>query len=162
MTDSEPAAEQPSGDDTALLTAALDHSWTWYDEHMKRVFQLVNFFIVATALLATAYANSINKKQYGFAVALAVVGLVLLAVASASAWNQAKVAGQADKPLREMQDEIASRLEARRLEAGRPKPSEFRMVDHQDGIQNTAQNAALMVGLAALLFIVALIYAATR
>ena len=35
-------------------------SGTWYDEHMKRVFQLVNFYLVATALLVTAYANSIN------------------------------------------------------------------------------------------------------
>lgn len=108
----QPGVEQPTGDDTALLTAALDHAWTWYDEHMKRVFQLVNFFIVATALLATAYANSINKKQYGFAVALAIVGLAITAVASASAWNQAKAGGKADKPLREMQDEIARILEA--------------------------------------------------
>ena len=69
MTVSEPAAEQPSGDDTALLTTALNHAWTWYDEHMKRVFQLINFFIVATALLVTACANSINGKHYGFAIA---------------------------------------------------------------------------------------------
>jgi hypothetical protein len=28
---------------------------------MKRVFQLVNFYLVATALLVTAYTNAIGK-----------------------------------------------------------------------------------------------------
>jgi hypothetical protein len=149
--------ERKQEDDTALLVAALDHSWTWYDEHMKRVFQLINFFIVATALLATAYANSINKKQYGFAVALAVVGLVLLAVASVSALNQAEAAARADEPLCEMQDRIALRLEV-----GRPKADSFRMVQYQKGLRYTAPAAAIIIVLAALLFIAALTYAATR
>jgi hypothetical protein len=99
MTISEPPGEHPPGGDTALLTAALNHAWAWYDEHMKRVFQLVNFYIVATALLVTAYANSINKKQYGFAIALAIVGLALTAIASASALNQATAGGKAQDAL---------------------------------------------------------------
>lgn len=162
MTTSEPAGEQRPEDDTALLTAALNHSWTWYDEHMKRVFQLINFYIVATALLVTAYANSINKKQYGFAVALAVAGLAITAIASASALNQARAGGKADKPLREMQDEIARRLKAGRPEASRLEASSFRMVERQRGIEHTAPAAGIMVGLAALLFVVALIYAALQ
>ena len=150
-----PPAEQSPKDDTALLTAALNHSWTWYDEHMKRVFQLVNFYIVATALLVTAYANSINKKQYGFAVALAIAGLVITAIASASALNQANAASKADKPLREMQDRIAGKLEA-----GTPETSSFRIVDRQRGIRYNPVVASIMVVLAAGLSVAALIYAA--
>ena len=46
MTGSKP----PREDDTTLLTAALNHSWTWYDEHMKRVLQLVNFYILEAVI----------------------------------------------------------------------------------------------------------------
>jgi hypothetical protein len=152
MTDREPPGEQPPGDDTALLIAALDHSWTWYDEHMKRVFQLVNFYIVATALLVTAYANSINKKQYGFAVALAVAGLVITAIASASALNQATAGGKAELPLDQMQDRIADRL----------RVGSFRMVERQGGIRYKPAVAGILVVLAAGLSIAAPIYAATR
>jgi hypothetical protein len=153
MTPSESASEQrPWEDDTALLTAALNHSWTWYDEHMKRVFQLVNFYIVATALLVTAYANSINKKQYGFAVALAVVGLAITAIASASALNQATAGGKAQDALRDMEDRIAGRLGADSL----------RIVKHQGGIRYTPAAAGITVVLAALLFAAALIYAALQ
>jgi len=157
MTPSESAGEQRPEDDTALLTAALDHCWTWYDEHMKRVFQLINFFIVATALLATAYANSINKKQYGFAVALAVVGLAITAVASASAWNQARAGGKANDALRETQDRIA-----RKLDPGSPDTSSFRIVHRQGGIRYNPVVASIMVVLAAGLFVAALIYAARK
>ena len=77
MTTNESAGEQSPKDDTALLTAALNHSWTWYDGHMQRVLQLVNFYIVATAIVVTAYASAINGKHYGYAVALAIAGLAL-------------------------------------------------------------------------------------
>jgi hypothetical protein len=152
MTVSEQAGEHPPGDDTALLTAALNHSWTWYDEHMKRVFQLINFFIVATALLVTAYANSINGKHYGFAIALAVVGLVLTAIASASALNQATAGGKAQDALRDMEGRIADRLDA----------DSIRIVKHQGGIRHTPVTAGITVGLAAALFVSALIYAAIQ
>lgn len=152
MTPSESHGKQYPVDDIALLTAALNHSWTWYDEHIKRVFQLINFYIVATALLVTAYANSINGKHYGFAIALAVVGLALTAIASASALNQATAGGKAEDALREMEDRVAGRLEA----------DSIRIVKHQDGIRHTTRAAGITVGLAAGLFVAALIYAAIQ
>ena len=136
-----------SKDDTAVLTTALNHSWAWYDEHMKRVLQVINFYIVATALLVTAYASAINGKHYGYAVALAIVGLVLTAIASASGLSQMIAAGKADKPLRDMQGRIAGRLDA----------DSIRMVERQDGIKQTRRAAILTVVLPTALFVIALI-----
>ena len=118
-----------SKDDTASSSSPpSDHSWTWYDEHMKRVFQLINFYIVATALLVTAYASAINGEHYGYAVALAIAGLVITAIASASGINQATAGGKA-----------AASRSARCKTRSPPdlKADSIRIVEHQGGIQQT-------------------------
>ena len=110
MTASEPPGEQPHGDHTALLIAALDHCWTWYDERSKRVLQVINFYIVATAILITAYASAIHDKQYGLAVVITAGGLVLTAIASVSSLSAVNTGGLAEPGLAEMQERVGDRL----------------------------------------------------
>lgn len=151
MTDSEPPGEQPHGDDTALLIAALDHCWTWYDERSKRVLQVINFYIVATAILITAYASAIHDKQYGFAAVIAAAGLGLTVIASGAALFEVGAAGLAEPGLAEMQERVGGRL----------RTDSMRIARLQAGLRLRIAAVIVMFGLATLLIISALVYALT-
>ena len=152
MTASEPHGEQPPQDDTALLTAALNHAWAWYEEQTGRAFQVINYYIVATAIVVTAYTSAINGKHYGFAAALAISGLGLTAVLAATGWYQMNTAHLAEPALAEMQERIGGRLST----------DSMRIAGRQRGIRQKRAGAIIVFGVAAAFEISALIYAATH
>ena len=53
MTGSKPPHEQSPEDDTALLIAAFNSVMTSYNANIDRGLQIVNYFLVVTAILAT-------------------------------------------------------------------------------------------------------------
>jgi hypothetical protein len=111
MTPSEPAGHQPHQSDTALLIAALNHTWTMYDTRTSRAYQLLNYYLVASAIVATAYASAINGKHYGLAAVFSVAGIGLSALAFAAGIWEVRTADEAEPALITLQDQIASKLD---------------------------------------------------
>lgn len=105
------AGEHPSGDDTALLIAALNHAWSWHDARINRGLQVVNFFLLALAVLIATYVSAINAKNYALAVVIGFSGTALTGATFAIGSHQRHRAGDGTRALAELQDRIADRLE---------------------------------------------------
>ena len=143
------ASEPPPEDDTALLTAALNHSWTWYDAFSNRAFQATNYYIVATAVWITAYTSAINGKDYTLAAALAIAGLGLTAIGCAAELYLLNGAAMAEPALTEMQDRLGRKLTT----------DSMHMARLQRGIRQRLAGAITIFGLAAGFDVGALLYA---
>ena len=151
MTATDSPGEPPSGDDTSLLTAALDHAWAWYDARTKRFIQVINYYILAVAVLFNAYTSAINGKHYSVATALAIAGLGLTAVAGAAGWHEVDAAGRAEAPLAELQTRVGDRLDV----------GMFRMTPAETRIWVRRSFIIVLFGLATALNVSALVYAAS-
>jgi hypothetical protein len=149
MTTSDPPGAQPSEHDTALLTAALDHAWAWYDGRFSRSFLVVNYYLVASAILGAAYTSAINTKNYGLAAAIAVGETGLTALASIVWFREVNAAAAAEPALIELQERMAGRLRINSMRIARSQP----------GILRWRTIATIGFGLAALLNVGGLVYA---
>jgi hypothetical protein len=110
---------------------------------------VVNYYLVANAILWTAYIGAINGKHYGIAVAVTLAGLGLTALSAAIALVMVDVAEVAQPALDKLQDRIADKLDV----------NEIRMARFQ---RTKTQRSAIIIitfGGATLVNISALVYA---
>ena len=152
MTASEPPSEQPPGDDTALLTAALNHTWAWYDAQVSRSIQVINYSLVASAVLATAYVGATNGKHYPLAAVVAVAGIGVTMVASLFTVRQVLEVDSAEPVLAKLQARVVG------ISLARPARTEPRIVR----VARSAVPGIIALGAALLVDIGALLYAVTR
>jgi hypothetical protein len=152
MAVSEPPDEHLPGDDTTLLIAALNHAWAFYDARINRGLQVINYFLVASAVLATAYVSAINGKHYPIAAIIALSETALAAVTYTIGSRERRMATAAQRPLAELQARIADRLVITTLRiVGSPGTAGYRF--------SVRLYVRTMFGLAVLLSVGAALYA---
>jgi DAD family len=122
MTISKPPGEQSPEDDTALLIAALNSVMTEYDAEVNRGLQVVNYFLVATALLATAYVSAINGKHYPIAAVLALTGIALTMVTFVIGMRQREMARPASREIAELHGRVVQKLKIESAHEARAEP----------------------------------------
>jgi hypothetical protein len=142
------ADEHPSWDDTALLIAALNHCTGWFEARVDRGLQVINYFVVAGAVLATAYVSAISGKHYAIAVVVSLAGTALAALAFTIGLRERRYAAEVQPALAELQGRIADRLNIGSLRIIPPRP----------GTRGTPQ-VRIAFGLAIVLSLGAALYA---
>jgi hypothetical protein len=117
------SADKPQPeDDTALLIAALNHSTGWYEARIDRGLQVMNYFVVAGAVLATAYVSAIGGKHYAIAAVVSLSGTALGALAFLIGRSQRHRAAEAEPALAELQSRVAQRLDIGSFKVIQPRP----------------------------------------
>ena len=144
-----PDEHQPE-EDTALLIAALNHAWAWYDAQMNRGLQVVNYFFVAGAVLATAYVSAINGKHYAIAAVLALAGIALTTMTFFIGLLVRQSSYPAGPVLEELRQRVVDRLKIESIREIRVPPA-IRLARLATPV---AVVLALLINVAALLYAV--------
>jgi len=95
---------------TALLETALDHAWRWHELRINNGLQVLNFYLLAIAVLATAYVSALNARNHVVAVAVALAGVAVTTSAYVVGARQDHVARIALAPTQEIENRLADAL----------------------------------------------------
>jgi hypothetical protein len=140
------SADKPqSGDDTALLIAALTHSTGWYEARIDRGLQVMNYFVVAAAVLATAYVSAISGRHYYIALVVSLSATALAALAFLIGRSQRARAAEAEAALAELQRRVAERLDIESFRVIQPTP-------HRDSGVRIAFGMAILLSLGSAIY----------
>ena len=96
--------------DVQLLSIALDHVSHWHEFRISNGLQVLNYFLVASAILATAYVSAINDKLNAIAGIISLLGVAVSAASYFAGKQQRDIALLAITPYRIIQDRLADAL----------------------------------------------------
>jgi steroid 5-alpha reductase family enzyme len=84
--------------DVALLTIALDHAMRWLEFRITNGLQVLNFFLLAAAVMSAAYVSAINGRLHAVAGVIALLGVAAAGAAYFVGKRQREVAQLAHAP----------------------------------------------------------------
>jgi hypothetical protein len=113
---------------------------------------MLNYYLVSTAVLLTAYTSAIDGKHYAAAAVLTLARLGLTVLTAASEFYEVGAATRAGPALAELQNRIADRLDT----------DSIRLIISQARIRQRRTGLIITFGFATLVNISALVYALTR
>jgi hypothetical protein len=93
-----------------LLTTALDHAWRWYDIRISSGLQILNFYLLAMAVLTTAYVSGLNARNHVVSVAVALAAAAVTVSTYTVGARQDHVARLALVPIQEVENRLADEL----------------------------------------------------
>ncbi len=88
---------------SAELETALDHAWRWFELRVSHGLQMLNFAVLAFALLSAAYVSALSDKLYGVAGAVALLAAAVAVATNLVARRQRQIGWIAAEPIREIQ-----------------------------------------------------------
>jgi len=91
------------------LGVALEHAWAWFSLHAAQRMQLVNFLLISAAFIVAGYATALRNGTEVAAGAIAVAGVVVALGFWRLDVRTRELVRAAEAPLRELQDELATR-----------------------------------------------------
>ena len=102
-------SEQPP-DDVQLLIAAIDHAWQWWEFRIGNGLQVLNFFLLASAIMVAAYVSALGSHLYIVASAIGLIGAIVSSATFLVGKRQSDVANLGAAPMTELQSRLASAL----------------------------------------------------
>ncbi len=140
--------------DLDSLAMALEHVTKWREFYTTSGLQVLYFFLVAAALLSTAYVSALNGRLHFIAGVIALGGVALSATAYLVGRRQRDVARLADPPMAELESRLASIVRVDSLRMSQPAEESRRQ-----WWRNATVMASVMFPMAAAVSVAAALYA---
>jgi hypothetical protein len=80
--------EEKSDREITLLTATLDHSWSRFSFRISSAVQILNFYLVAVAILSGAYVAALTQSLQFVASIIGIIGSIVSFVALFGGYGQ--------------------------------------------------------------------------
>jgi hypothetical protein len=95
-------------DELTLLTTALDHAWSRFSFRISSALQILNYYLVAAAILSAAYVGALTQGLHIVAGFIGIAGSIVSFAAFLGGYGQIVNARRAVPQLRDLEIRLAA------------------------------------------------------